>query len=109
MIAGKGLDRYRGTMTHDKHIAVLHDYFDASECFDNVEIKGGVCYFLWDKKRSTEADIFTHYDRKKVMCAKCYLSNGKDSIFIRKPELLSVQEKVWKLAIKSFARSGVFL
>ena len=41
---GKGLDEFRNIMLNDKQIKVLHDFNNASECFPNVEIKGGVCY-----------------------------------------------------------------
>ena len=47
---GKGLDDFRSAMIHDKRIRVLHDYLNAGDCFGNgVEIKGGVCFFLWDR------------------------------------------------------------
>lgn len=46
---GMGLDEFRKSMLSDRHLRVLVDHADASECFPGVEIKGGVCYFLWDK------------------------------------------------------------
>lgn len=46
---GKGLDDFRLQMIEDKHIRLLHDFLNAADCFPGVEIKGGVCFFLWDR------------------------------------------------------------
>ena len=46
---GKGLDDFRSSMIKDRRIKVLHDYINASDCFPNVSIEGGVCYFLLDR------------------------------------------------------------
>lgn len=46
---GRGLDSFRDEMLKDNRIRTLIDYFDSSECFPGVSIKGGVCYFLWDR------------------------------------------------------------
>ncbi len=47
---GKGLDDFRNEMLNDKRISILHDFFDAKECFPTSSIGGGVCYILWDSK-----------------------------------------------------------
>ena len=33
-------------MLQGNHFIKMHDYLNATECFDNVEIKGGINYFF---------------------------------------------------------------
>ncbi|MBI3138015.1 MAG: Eco57I restriction-modification methylase domain-containing protein [Sphingobacteriales bacterium] len=49
MASGLGLTEFRKTMLEDKRIRKLVDFPVANEVFAGVEIKGGVCYFLWDR------------------------------------------------------------
>jgi len=48
MAGGKGLDQYRERMLKDKHIKMIEHFSGAQEVFQNVNIAGGVSYFLWD-------------------------------------------------------------
>lgn len=57
---GKGLDSFRDTMLHDDRIRQIHDYPDANDCFSGVQIKGGVCYFLWDRDNPGDCAVTTH-------------------------------------------------
>ena len=54
---GKGLDDFRTKMLNDKHIAKLVDYVDSRDCFSNVDIAGGVCYFLWDNEHNEQCEF----------------------------------------------------
>ncbi len=45
---GKGLDAFRTEMLNDTHISRIMDYTNSLDCFPNVDIAGGVCYFLRD-------------------------------------------------------------
>lgn len=101
MTGGKGLDDFRAEMINDKSIKVLHDYLSASDCFSGVEIKGGVCYFLWDRDYQGEADIYLH-DKDTIQHSKRYLVEPGDEIFIRQPKLIDIKNKVWSKATKSF-------
>ncbi len=47
---GKGLDSFREMMLNRKDIKLIKHFNDASEVFNDVDIKGGVSYFLLDKK-----------------------------------------------------------
>jgi hypothetical protein len=57
---GKGLDTFRETMLNDKSISKLFDYPNSNDCFTNVDIAGGLCYFLWDKEYNGKTQI-TNY------------------------------------------------
>lgn len=91
---GKGLDSFREKMLNDKRIRVLHDYVDASECFSGVDIKGGVCYFLWDRDYSGECTIFKHKG-DEIESSNRFLVEDGESIFIRENKLISIMRKVW--------------
>lgn len=47
---GKGLDDFRYDMLHDKCIKRIIDYPNPKDCFPGLNISGGVCIFLRDKK-----------------------------------------------------------
>ena len=61
---GFGLDAFRDEMLHDQAIRQIHDYPEASDCFSGVQIKGGVCYFLWDRDHKGDCTVVTHRDGK---------------------------------------------
>ena len=46
---GRGLDDFRNNMLNDSHLSELVDFPDSRDCFPNVDIAGGICYFLWQK------------------------------------------------------------
>ena len=57
MAGGLGLGEFRSEMLADKRIRTLVDYPMASEVFPGVEIKGGVCYLLWDRDHPGTCDM----------------------------------------------------
>jgi site-specific DNA-methyltransferase (adenine-specific) len=57
MASGLGLNEFRETMLEDRRIRAIVDYPVAKEVFPSVEIKGGVCYFLWDRDHEGDASV----------------------------------------------------
>ena len=47
---GKGLDEFRAKMITNDQIQVMVTYPKSRECFQGVDIAGGVCYFLWNRE-----------------------------------------------------------
>lgn len=95
---GKGLDDFRAAMLKDTHISILHDFLDASDCFDSssVEIKGGVCYFLKDATHDGMCQVFTHKNGNNEIVKQNprYLQETGSDVFIRYAEGVSIHHKV---------------
>ena len=93
---GFGLDSFRDEMLNDNRIREIHDFPEAADCFPGVQIKGGVCYFLWDRDNRGDCEVVTHradkvgYSEKRPL-----LEKGRDT-FIRYNEAVDVLHKVWK-------------
>lgn len=101
---GKGLDTFREDMISDKRIRILHDFLNANECFGNgVEIKGGVCYFLWDRDNEGMCQVYTHQSDSLISQEPRFLKEGESGVFIRYQEGVSVYNKVKQLKEKSFS------
>ena len=91
---GKGLDNFRETMLSDTRIKILHDFEDAKSCFPGVEIKGGVCYFLWEKNYSGKCSIHSHFKDSNVKVMERKLLEKNEDIFIRHHESVPILKKV---------------
>lgn len=97
MTGGKGLDDFRNKIIDDKRFMVLHDYFNAKECFSNVEIKAGICYFLWNKNFNGKCNIYTHYENNEIeKTIRLLKDSDNDNIFIRDSNQISVKQKIKK-------------
>lgn len=102
MIGGKGLDKFRSNMIHDTHIKKLFDHLNSTDCFSNVEIKGGVCYFLWQLNYNDKCEIHTFTVKGEVKSSR-FLSTGEDDIYIRAEILVEIKDKVSKLNEEKFS------
>ncbi len=48
---GRGLsEEWAEDMLNSNHFVKIQDYLNASECFPGVEIKGGICFFLYSTR-----------------------------------------------------------
>lgn len=91
---GLGLDSFRDNMLNDNHISNIVDYMNAADCFPGVEIKGGVCYFLWDKQYNGNVHVVTYKDNEIFSEADRPIKEPDSDIFIRYNESVSILRKV---------------
>ena len=57
MASGLGLGEFRQKMLGDRRIRVLLDYPAANDVFPGIELKAGVCYFLWDAAHDGDCNV----------------------------------------------------
>ena len=101
---GFGLDSFRDEMLHDSSIREIHDYPEASDCFSGVQIKGGICYFLWDRDHKGDCTVYTHRaDRISKPETRPLLEKDCDT-FIRYNEAVDILHKIrdYDASAKSF-------
>jgi site-specific DNA-methyltransferase (adenine-specific) len=91
---GKGLDEFRESMLSDNRLRSIDDFLSASDVFPGVGLKGGVCYFLWNRDHPGSCQVATHFKDWPVSTAtRPLLEKGAD-VFIRFNEGLSIIKKV---------------
>ena len=88
---GMGLDDFRDNMISDKKIQKIVDFTNAKDCFPQISISGGICYFLWDRNNNG-------------ICEVTNITNGKSNtmnralnefpVFVRYNEAVSILHKV---------------
>jgi len=93
---GRGLDAFRKEMLTDKHIRILHDFFNSTECFAGVDISGGICYFLRNRDNPGICHFFSHAKGKITESERLLAEFGEDK-FVRFNEALPILKKVMNL------------
>ena len=99
---GKGLDNFRNSMLTDDRLRIMHDFVNASDCFTGVEIKGGVCYFLWDRDYHGDCTVFSHSGNKIISTMSRPLLEKNCDTFIRYNDAIQILHKVQALQEKTF-------
>ena len=91
---GKGLDDFRQSMLADDRLRSIDDYLSASDVFSGVGLKGGVCYFLWNRDNPGLCRVTTHFKDWPASTANRPLQEDGVDVFIRFNEGLSILKKV---------------
>jgi site-specific DNA-methyltransferase (adenine-specific) len=100
---GKGLDSFRKEMLNDDRLRILHDYFNAGDIFPGVEIKGGVCYFLWNRDNKGLCSVVSHENGEIISEIKRSLIEAGQNVFVRYNEAVSILKKVSSRKEQSFS------
>lgn len=90
---GRGLDEFRDEMLNDNRIRVIHDFTSSSDCFPGVEIKGGVCYFLWERDSRGLCSVFEHSGEDVIFTKRPLLEQGAET-FIRHSQAIPILNKI---------------
>ena len=98
---GKGLDEFRKKMLADKRLRVIVDYIQEKDAFPNVNINGGVNYFLWDRDHQGDCEITTVSPGGKMSEPLIRPLNQFD-IFVRRNEAMPILAKVQKKKEETF-------
>lgn len=92
MASGLGLTEFRQTMLADRRLRELVDYPAASEVFPGVEIKAGVCYFLWDAAYQGDCHVTTIRGGETIGPFDRNLA--EHDVFVRDGRAMSILRKV---------------
>ncbi len=103
---GKGLDGFRDEMLEDVHIEKLFDCLSPEDIFPNTNIRGGVCYFLWNNSYDNNKNystVITIEKGGKHTCIKRPLKIPNLDIFIRHSQAISILKKTLEFNEKSIS------
>lgn len=92
------LGKYRNEMLTCGHIKTLITYADGKDLFPNVEIKGGICYYLYNRHHSGACD---YSFIKNGLTENIAMDLSDFDILIREPMLSKIVKKVTDKARKA--------
>jgi len=104
---GKGLDEFRESMLADNRLRSIDDYLSAADVFPGVGLKGGVCYFLWERDNPGLCRVSTRFKDWPVSATTRRLLEQGADVFIRFNEGLSILKKV--MAVESRTEASLTL
>lgn len=87
----------------NNYTSIIVDYPKADDIFDDTQISGGVCYWLWSKNKYVDECTVKHVINNSVSIFKEKLNS---EIFIRYKQGLSILNKVNKL--NEFRLNGTY-
>jgi site-specific DNA-methyltransferase (adenine-specific) len=102
MAGGRGMDEFRKTMLADHHIGHLVDYPNSAQVFPGVDLKSGVCYFLWDQDH--EGDCASTLIRGPETVGPTDRKLDEYDVLIRDPRAATILKKVLNHEEPSFDR-----
>lgn len=101
---GMGLESFRKSMLSDDRLRRIEDFPDSNDVFPGTQIKGGVCYFLWDRESRGEVAVTTHDKGEVVSRATRPLLEPGSDVFVRYNDGVSILKKV--MSVETGCSSG---
>ena len=93
LAGGRGLDEFRKDMLNSSKLLRLVDYPVSKEVFPNVEVKGGICYFLWSEAHNGPCDVTVIRGKEETTSLR---QLDEFEVFVRDPKAVGILRKVLK-------------
>ena len=98
LAGGRGLDEFRKDMLNSHQLKTLVDIPISKEVFPNVEVMGGICYFLWSSGHNGDCEVtISRGDQRSSSKRKL----NEFDIFVREDMAVSILRKVLSYKEKS--------
>lgn len=91
LAGGRGMGDFRKEMLSSSNLVNLVDYPVSKEVFPNVEVKGGVCYFLWSKAHVGMCDVSVIRGKDESSASRRL---DEYDVFVRDPLAVLILKKV---------------
>jgi site-specific DNA-methyltransferase (adenine-specific) len=91
LAGGRGMDEFRKEMLSSQKLAKLVDYPVSSEVFPNVEVKGGICYFLWTNEHKKFCEVTVIRGGEQVTTLR---ELDEFDVFVRDTKAVGILRKV---------------
>ncbi len=97
LAGGRGLDEFRKDMLSSHKLLRLVDFPVSREVFPNVEVKGGICYFLWSETHNGPCGVTIVRGNEETTTSR---QLDEFDVFVRDPKAVGILRKVLKAGEK---------
>lgn len=97
LAGGRGLDEFRREMLNSHKLLKLIDFPVSKEVFPNVEVKGGICYFLWSGDHDGPCEVTVIRGAEETSTLR---QLDEFDVFVRDPRAVDILRKVLKVGEK---------
>ncbi len=91
LAGGRGLDEFRQEMLSSNQLVKLVDFPVSKEVFPNVEVKGGICYFLWSNTHNGKCDVTVSRGEEVLESSR---QLDEFDVFVRDQRAVNILKKV---------------
>jgi site-specific DNA-methyltransferase (adenine-specific) len=98
LAGGRGLDEFRQEMLNSHKLKKLVDYPVSKEVFPNVEVKGGICYFLWSADHNGSCEVTAIRGEQSTSSSR---NLDEFDVFVRDPRAAGILRKILEAGEKS--------
>lgn len=92
MAGGRGMDDFRAEMLSSARLSDIVDFPVSKDVFPGVEVKGGICYFLWSRDYAGPTHVTTI--RGEQVIGPVDRNLGEFDVFVRDPRAVGILHKV---------------